>query len=416
MILKNISILYGTELKYIESTDVQIKNGNFKKISKKISSKEKSIDCSNLLLIPGFINSHTHIADSIGKDLSIDADVDSKIHPMIGLKQKLLKETPKKSLSKYMKNSAKSMIKNGITTFIDFREGGLDGILLLKSALDNLPIRCIILGRIEHYNTKNEIKQNMPLPKEHIKQLTQLLKNCDGIGISGTNENSNSNLQSYAKTKKIRAIHAAETKDSVNTSKKLTGKSEIQRAMSLRPSFLIHMTFATKNDLKLVAKNTRGIVICPRANSSLAEGIPDISLMQKFGCNIAIGTDNVMINSPDMFREMNCNIAIGTDNVMINSPDIFREMDYLWKVTMGMSQSRFDPRQILKMATVNAGKMLNQKIGCIKENYFADCLFINKNSLDLEPMNNVYASIVHRASENSINAVMIGGKIVNGKL
>jgi len=394
LILKNISILYGTELKYIESTNIKIKNGIFKKISKKIPSKEKSIDCSNLLLIPGLINSHTHIADSIGKDLSIDADVDSKIHPMIGLKQKLLKETPKKSLSKYMKNSAKSMIKKGITTFIDFREGGLDGVLLLKSALDNLPIRCIILGRIEHYNTKNEIKQNMSLPEEHIKQLIQLLKNCDGIGISGTNENSNSNLQLYAKTKKIRAIHAAETKDSVNTSKKLTAKSEIQRAMLLRPSFLIHMTFATKNDLKLVAKNTRGIVICPRANSSLAEGIPDISLMQKFGCNI----------------------TIGTDNVMINSPDIFREMDYLWKVTMGMSQNRFDPKQILKMATVNAGKMLNQKIGCIKENYFADCLFINKNSLDLEPMNNVYASIVHRASENSINAVMIGGKIVNGKL
>ena len=394
MILKNISILYGTELKLIESTNVQIKNKNFAKISKTISSKEKSIDCSNLLLIPGFINSHTHIADSIGKDLSIDADVDSKIHPMIGLKQKLLKETPKKSLSKYIKNSAKSMIKKGITTFIDFREGGLDGVLLLKSALDNLPIRCIILGRIEHYNTKNEIKQNMPLPKEYIKQLTQLLKNCDGIGISGTNENSNSNLQSYAKTKKIRAIHAAETKDSVNTSKKLTTKSEIQRAMLLRPSFLIHMTFATKNDLKLVAKNTRGIVICPRANSSLAEGIPNISLMQKSGCNI----------------------TIGTDNVMINSPDIFREMDYLWKVTMGMSQSRFEPKQILKMATVNAGKMLNQKIGCIKENYSADCLFINKNSLDLEPMNNVYASIVHRASENVINAVMIRGKIVNGKL
>ena len=83
---------------------------------------------------------------------------------------------------------------------------------------------------------------------------------------------------------------------------------------------------------------------------------------------------------------------------MINSPDIFREMDYLWKVTMGMSQSRFDPKtNTKKWLTVNAGKMLNQKIGCIKENYFADCLFINKNSLDLEPINNVYASIVHRA-------------------
>ena len=394
MILKNISILYGNQLKLIESTNVQIKNKKFQKISKSISSKEQSIDCSNLLLIPGFVNSHTHIADSIGKDLSIDADVDSKIHPMIGLKQKLLKETPSKVLSKYIKNSAKSMIKKGITTFVDFREGGLDGVLLLKKSLIDVPIRCVILGRIEHYNTRTEIKSNMPLPEANCEQLTQLLKNCDGIGISGTNENSNSNLQSFSKTKKMRVIHAAETMESVNVSKKLTAKSEIQRAMLLKPTFLIHMTFATKNDLKLAAKNTRGIVVCPRANSSLAEGIPNIVLMQKLGCNI----------------------AIGTDNVMINSPDIFREMDYLWKVTMGISQNRFDPKQILKMATVNAGKILNQKIGSIKENYLADCIFIDKNSIDLDPMNNVHASIVHRASEKSIKAVMIGGKIVNGKI
>ncbi len=394
MILKNISILYGNHLKFVESTNVQIKNGKFEKISKHISSKEKSIDCSNLLLIPGLINSHTHIADSIGKDLSIDADVNSKIHPMIGLKQKLLKETPSKVLSKYIKNSAKSMIKKGITTFVDFREGGLDGVLLLKKSLIDVPIRCVILGRIEHYNTRTEIKSNMPLPEANCEQLTQLLKNCDGIGISGTNENSNSNLQSFSKTKKMRVIHAAETMESVNVSKKLTAKSEIQRAMLLKPTFLIHMTFATKNDLKLAAKNTRGIVVCPRANSSLAEGIPNIVLMQKLGCNI----------------------AIGTDNVMINSPDIFREMDYLWKVTMGISQNRFDPKQILKMATVNAGKILNQKIGSIKENYLADCIFIDKNSIDLDPMNNVHASIVHRASEKSIKAVMIGGKIVNGKI
>lgn len=394
MILKNISILYGNHLKFIESTNVQIKNGKFKKISKHISSKEKSIDCSNLLLIPGLINSHTHIADSIGKDLSIDADVNSKIHPMIGLKQKLLKETPSKVLSKYIKNSAKSMIKKGITTFVDFREGGLDGVLLLKKSLINMSIRCVILGRIEHYNTRTEIKSNMSLSEANCEQLTQLLKNCDGIGISGTNENSNSNLQSFSKTKKMRVIHAAETMESVTVSKKLTAKSEIQRAMLLKPTFLIHMTFATKNDLKLAAKNTRGIVVCPRANSSLAEGIPNIALMQKLGCNI----------------------AIGTDNVMINSPDIFREMDYLWKVTMGISQNRFNPKLILKMATVNAGKILNQKIGSIKENYLADCIFIDKNSIDLDPMNNVYASIVHRASEKSIKAVMIGGKIVNGKI
>ncbi len=114
--------------------------------------------------------------------------------------------------------------------------------------------------------------------------------------------------------------------------------------------------------------------------------------------------------------KMNCNVAIGTDNLMINSPDLFREMDFLWKVTMGIYKKRVEPKKILKMATVNAGKLLNKKIGCIKEGYMADAVFIKKKDLDLDPLQNPHASIVHRASENSIQAVMIGGKIVHGKL
>jgi cytosine/adenosine deaminase-related metal-dependent hydrolase len=154
------------------------------------------------------------------------------------------------------------------------------------------------------------------------------------------------------------------------------------------------MTYASKGDLFTTAKKTRGIVICPRANASLAEGIPDINLMKKTGCTIALGTDNVMINSPDMFREM----------------------DYLWKVSMGIHKTRVNPREILKMATVNGGKILKKEIGIIGTGKFADGIFIEKHSLDLEPMHNVHASIVHRASESNIRAVMIGGKIVHGKI
>ncbi len=111
-----------------------------------------------------------------------------------------------------------------------------------------------------------------------------------------------------------------------------------------------------------------------------------------------------------------CNITLGTDNVMINSPNILREMDYLWKVTMAMNKENIDPKMILKMCTVNAGKMLKQKIGSIEIGNLADCLFIDKHSLDLNPMHNPYAALVHRATEESIKAVMVGGKLVNGKI
>ena len=104
------------------------------------------------------------------------------------------------------------------------------------------------------------------------------------------------------------------------------------------------MTHASKSDLHLASKKTNGIVVCPRANAALAEGIPDIDLMLR----------------------TNCNVAIGTDNVMINSPDMFREMDYLWKATMGIHKKRIDPKNILKMATVNAGKLLKKNIGIIE--------------------------------------------------
>jgi len=396
MLLKNISALLGENLDFVSSVDVQIKDKKFQKIHSKIesNSKEDIFDCEGLLLIPGFINSHTHIADSIGKDVALNGTVNQKIHPMFGIKSKILKNTSKENLSIFMKNTCHSMIRKGITTFVDFREGGLDGATLLKKVSSDTPIRSIILGRLDFHQNTSEIKKNSPFPVEKIRELPSLVKTCDGIGISGANEHSTSVLTSYSKTKKLRAIHSSETQESVSKSKRITGKSETLRALSVKPDFLIHMTHASKSDLQAVSKKTRGIVICPRANSSLAEGIPDIQKMENAGCLLALGTDNVMINSPDMFREM----------------------DFLWKVTMGIKKKRIDPKNILKMATVNGGKILKKDIGTIQNKKIADCIFLDKHALDLEPMHNPHASIVHRASESTIKAVMIEGKIVHGKI
>ena len=396
MLLKNASILFGKDLTFVSSTNLKISEQIIKKIKPNLrpSSNEDSFDCEGLLIIPGLINSHTHIGDSIGKDFSLNSSINAKIHPIIGAKQKILRETKPSHLSNFMKNTCFSMLRKGITTFVDFREGGLDGILLLKKVLSNIPIRSIILGRLEYYQEQKQIRKNIPLPISKKEELEVLQKQCDGIGISGVNENSDALLKYYSKISKIRAIHSEETIQSSNQSKNTTKKTETQRALLLKPHFLVHMTYASQRDLHQVAKKTNGIVICPRANAALAEGIPNIENMIKARCNIAIGTDNVMVNSPDMFREM----------------------DFLWKVTMGLTRKRISPKQILKMATVNAGKLLQKKIGVIETGKYADCVFIDKHALDLEPMHNPHASIVQRASESTIRAVMIGGKIVHGKI
>lgn len=395
MLIRNISLLSGRELEYIKSASVRISNGLFREISTNLCpyTNEVVLDGEGLLMIPGLVNSHTHIGDSIAKDIGIESNIDAKIHPVTGFKQRILKNSNVSHLTSFVRNSCLSMIKKGITTFIDFREGGIEGISLLRNATFGIPIRPIILGRIEYYQDSNDISSNLPIPSSQKSKVKNLVSDCHGLGISGPNEFSDSALRYFSSLGRIRAIHSAETKESNELSEKQYGKTETRRSILAKPTFLVHMTYASKKDLMLVSNMKTSIVICPRANGSLAEGIPDIGLMLDAGCNVAIGTDNIMINSPDMFKEM----------------------DYIWKVSMGMRKKRLSPKEILKMTTVNASKLLGEKVGTIKKNTIADCILIEKHAIDLEPMHNPYASIVQRASENTIRAVMFGGEIVHGK-
>jgi cytosine/adenosine deaminase-related metal-dependent hydrolase len=115
MLLKNVSALLGNELKFIKTTNIKIQNQKFTQIQKSLqsNSNEESLDCEGLLLIPGFINCHTHIGDSVAKDITLNSSPDKRIHPVSGIKSKILKTTDPKYLANFMKNSCYSMLHKG---------------------------------------------------------------------------------------------------------------------------------------------------------------------------------------------------------------------------------------------------------------------------------------------------------------
>lgn len=422
LIIKNASALLGKNLDYVEKSLLEIsKDGTIKKAHPaKFGRMENHkvsnfIDAEGYLILPGFINAHTHIGDSIGKDMAANRGLDA-VHPVTGVKRKILEKSNPQHLCAMMRSAALTMMKNGITTFADFREGGTDGVTLLRNAIKDLPINYLILGRVEHYLDLQQIERQdgnqrrikeKKLPDKIMKLAASLLEICHGLGISGANENTDSSLMQYNKlvsrisklncskgnTKNLLlGIHAAESKNTVDFSLLRTGYSEVERIVkNLRPNFVVHMTQATDKDISLIAKKNIGIIICPRSNGVLGCGIPRISRMMKSGCKI----------------------AIGTDNIMTNSPDIFREMDYIWKVSRS-SGINLDAKSVLKMATINAAEILGLNSGCIKVGRSADFIFLDKTSFDLYPIHNPYAAIVHRANQTSIKGVMISGKFIDG--
>lgn len=407
LIIRNISLFFGENLDYIDKGYIIINRGIIKRVGRgdyEGGYDDPIYEGEGILACPGFINAHTHIGDSFGKDIGIDSSFETRIHPIHGIKNKILKKSERKHLINFMRSSAISMMRNGVVVFADFREGGLQGIDQIKEATSGLSIKSIVLGRPEHYyDISRDFYINKKLTPDVIKLICNILNFADGLGISGANENTDSSLNQYRemiqkkslKKKYLIGIHASESRETEKKSITVTGKSEVQRIIAnLSPNFMVHLTNASDMDIKLVAKKKIGIVVCPRANGTLGVGIPKIARMLSYGCCVGIGTDNIMINSPDMFREL----------------------DYIWKLTRTLEDKPVPPREILKMATVNGAKILGINSGAIITGKSADMIFIDKNNLDISPMHDPHTSIVHRANPNTILNVMIDGKFVDGDI
>lgn len=379
--IQNATVLYGEEMKALKA-NIVIEDSKIVEISRNKVNKGKKIDAKGCIVAPAFINSHVHMGDSIAKDVGDGKSIAEIVKPPNGLKHQILSESKPEHVIRYMQESMNDMLATGTSTFVDFREGGLEGIELINEAAEKVPIRKIILGR-------DDLFYNEDSKKSEIKKVVKkLLDSCDGIGLSGFGEIRDEIAflitKICKKHGKISAIHAAEYEKIQRDSIESTGKSEVQRAVESNFDMLVHLTAPVGDDLKLVGKSNSSVVCCPRSNGTLSVGIPPLK---------------------DFFKHK-INVLLGTDNIMFNSPNILREMEYTLKVTRGYYREYTPPVEILKMATINASNVLNMNTGCIKEDKIADIIITKQKSED--PI----LSIINRTETSDIKNVIVDGNLV----
>lgn len=293
------------------------------------------------LIIPTFVNAHTHVGDSFlrKKNIKLPRNVEELVAPPNGLKHRLLGKASEKEIIDGMKTSIDEMIGTGTSYFCDFREDGINGVYQLRNALKNKKIGSIILSRSRQMSyDKNEVEL--------------LLKNSLGIGLSSISDWEYSEIEKIAKhakrEKKIFALHASEAV-----------REDIDLILDLKPDFLVHMVSATESDLTHVKDENIPVVICPRSNAFF----------------------NLKMNLK-LMKKTRIDLMLGTDNTMLNTPNVLEELRYLKNST-----TVFSTQELLNMITYTPRKALNLD-DCI-HGPNSSCNFV---VLDRESLKSVYVS------------------------
>ena len=324
------------------------------------------------IVIPSFVNAHTHIGDSAAKEPDF-MPLDLLVGPG-GYKHKILAETAHNKLVSSMRDSIEDIFATGTGLFADFREGGILGVKALKEAFDSAKCRekldMKIFGRPEAGTDELRIT-NYEL---------RIFESADGIGISSVADYPWEDVKRLAAETKTRgkmfALHAGER-----------NAEDVEGAIELEPDFIVHLTKASQQDFEKMRNKNIAAVVCIRSNLMTGMGLPPLRQMLKAGLTVGVGTDNVMLNSPDMFSEME----------FISK--IFRKLD---------------ERKVLKMCTLDSAKVLKEDkfVGSIEEGKTANLLVIDNDTPNMRGVRNSIRGVVRRATRNDIAAVIYEGEVV----
>jgi len=303
-------------------------------------SYDKRIDATNHMLLPGFVNAHTHAAMTLlrgyADDLPLMEWLETKIWP---LEAKLTAE----DVYWGTMLAIVEMIKSGTTCFTDMYFF-MDQV---ARAVEETGIRAVLSrGMVgvgpEHQRAIDESRETVAqwagrgegrisfllgphapytCPPDYLHKVMELATELQ-VGIN---------------------IHIAETLSEIEDIKKLYGRSPVAHLENLglfnHHTVAAHCVHLTDEDIQILAQYNVGVVHNPESNMKLASGIAPVPAMLKAGIPVALGTDGASSNNNlDMLQEM-------------------RSCAFLHKV------NSFDPTvlpayQALQMATVNGAQAL----------------------------------------------------------
>jgi len=232
------------------------------------------LDVANCL-IPGFFNSHVHSAD-IGLR-GVGQYTLSELVGEGGIKSRHLQQLSDEAVELAINKSYEEAKRLGIQGWADFREGGLRGI----QPYHKLPSSFMAFGR--------------PIPDDDLEQFNY-------FGIRDVDQYTSDQLRLIVehahKFEKPIFVHASEDIEFRNHWVNFHSESDVIWSLrNISPRAIIHLTHADEEDFTEMKLSKVGAIFCLGSNQFTKVGTPSIPLAFELGLEIAIGTDNAMMQS-----------------------------------------------------------------------------------------------------------------------
>lgn len=383
------------EIPNVRKVDILINDNIIEKIEKDIDENEAEIkiNAKNMVVMPGIVNTHTHLAMSIFRGYKDDRKLmDWLENAIFPVEDKL--EPEDIYWNSYL--SCLEMIRSGTTTCNDMYFGMNKTI----EAIENTGLRAVVAWSLTDDSIRDKVERTREYAKKYNKENSKIKVFTSPHAPYTCNPDTIKLCVDLAKELNTGLhIHLSETLDEERTIKERYNKRGTEYLNDLGvfdvPVVLAHGIYISDSDIEILKNIKGGISHNPISNCKLSSGICDVIKLRKNGINVGLGTDGIgSTTTLDMFEEM-------------------KTAAYLQKVNT-MEPTSIKAYDILKMATIEGAKVLGMEdeIGTLEPGKKADMIFIKTDKLHLCPENDICTNIVYSANGSDVDTVMIDGKLI----
>jgi 5-methylthioadenosine/S-adenosylhomocysteine deaminase len=371
--------------------DVLIEDGKIAAVRPNIAVSAETasvVDAANHILIPGFVDTHSHSYQGILRGIMTNGVLDPDYNRDV--QTKLTPAFQPADVHAGVLMTALGLIEMGTTAIVDLSQIShtpehSDACI---RALADSGIRAVYaysrgLGPATQYP-----QDVFRLQRAYFSTKDQLLTLALGVALDAK-------AFGVARDAAIPAV--------LHMRNDSPGLLALGRTGLLRPGDeYIHCTNLSGDAWRLIRDTGGHVSLCPQIEMSMGHGMPAVQDALDHGLRPSLSSDHSVTIAPDFFTVMRTAFA-------------FQRMQIFARARSGARDvpSLLTCREVLEFATIEGARCagLDGKIGTLTPGKEADIVMLRADRLNLWPLNNAPGTVVNLMNPGNVDSVFIAGQV-----